>query len=411
LRQGPWIEGRQEKLVGYRLAVAAAVCASVALPVACSSIENDHLPAESLDASSTDAAGADATTDTTLPDASLDTAADGTSADLDAEAGALSDASDAGSCDLDLAGEPTELRCTGLYSDFASLTIAPDVHVYDPGLHLWSDGAVKTRWVYLPPGTKIDTTNMDEWVFPVGTKFWKQFVVKGVVTETRLLHKTGPNTWYPTTYYWEPGGTTTTELTTGALNVNDSGYEIPSQFECKACHQGRTDFVLGFEAVSLSSPGASGLPISTLQSQGLLTAPPSTPITVPGTATESAALGYLHANCGIACHNPDNGAARSTGFFMRLNVSELASVSQTDTVKTGWNMPTVAFLRVPDRIAQCDPSSSCVYFRMSHRDGVADAASGTQMPPIDTHQVDPTGEAVIAAWINEGCDAGADGGL
>ena len=44
---------------------------------------------------------------------------------------------------------------------------------------LWSDGAVKRRFIYLPPGTTIDTTNMDEWVFPVGTKFWKEFSVDG----------------------------------------------------------------------------------------------------------------------------------------------------------------------------------------------------------------------------------------
>ena len=51
---------------------------------------------------------------------------------------------------------------------------------------------MKTRWVYLPPDTTIDTSNMDEWNFPVGTKFWKQFVVGGVIVETRMLHKTAP---------------------------------------------------------------------------------------------------------------------------------------------------------------------------------------------------------------------------
>ncbi len=261
------------------------------------------------------------------------------------------------------------------------------------------------------PGTAIDTTNMDEWVFPVGTKFWKQFVVDNVIIETRLLHKVAPASWYATTYAWAPDGSSTTELTKGATNVIDAGYEIPSQIKCKQCHQGRADYVLGFEAVSLSSPGASGLPMATLGALHLVTALPASPLTIPGTPVESAALGYLHANCGITCHNSGSGLAGSTGFFMRLNVAQLGSVAATDTVMTGWNIATQGFHSVPDRLARCSTQNSCVYFRMSQRDGFGDAGAGTQMPPIDTHLVDPTGVATIAAWINEGCDAGADSGM
>ena len=39
-----------------------------------------------------------------------------------------------------------------------------------PRWQLWSDEAVKRRWIWLPPGSTIDTTNMDHWKFPVGTK-------------------------------------------------------------------------------------------------------------------------------------------------------------------------------------------------------------------------------------------------
>ena len=58
-------------------------------------------------------------------------------------------------CD-DNPGQPQQdLRCTGLYTDFASKALAPDNKEYTPGLVLWSDGADKTRWLYLPPGAKI----------------------------------------------------------------------------------------------------------------------------------------------------------------------------------------------------------------------------------------------------------------
>jgi hypothetical protein len=71
-------------------------------------------------------------------------------------------------------GLPSELRCTGLYGDWATRTIASDVEYYDPGYKLWSDGAVKRRWIRLPPQTQIDTTDMEDWQFPVGTKIWKE---------------------------------------------------------------------------------------------------------------------------------------------------------------------------------------------------------------------------------------------
>lgn len=407
---------KERGLVGYRFSAASVVCAFSLAAAACSSVASDDTSVAPNDAAASDAATlGDATLEAGIQgDGGAEAAPSDDAPDLDAGStdGQADASADAGACPLDQAGEPTDLKCTGLYSDWASRTVSADVRTYDPGLHLWSDGAVKTRWVYLPPSTKIDTSNMDEWKFPVGTKFWKQFVVDGVLTETRLLHKVGPLSWYPTTYSWSPDGTKATELTSGATNVNDAGYEIPSQSKCYQCHQGRADFVLGFEAVALSSPGATGLPIGTLTSGQLLTAAPGAPITIPGTPTEVAALGYLHTNCGITCHNSGSGVAGSTGFYMRLNVAELGSVGATDAYQTGWNVATQGFHAVPFRLRQCSVANSCVYDRMSQRDGVGDAAAGTQMPPIDTHQVDPTGVAALAAWINEGCsDAAADGGL
>src|SRR6185312_8178357 len=105
-------------------------------------------------------------------------------------------------CNTGSQGEPTELRCTGLYADWATKTVAADVRPYDPGLHLWSDGAGKTRWIYLPPGTKIDSSNMDQWTFPAGTKVWKEFALGGTRIETRLIWKRPSGSWYFTTYRW-----------------------------------------------------------------------------------------------------------------------------------------------------------------------------------------------------------------
>jgi hypothetical protein len=321
-----------------------------------------------------------------------------------------------GDCGVGAAGEPTDLRCTGLYSDWASKTVAADVKQYAPGLVLWSDGADKTRWITLPPGTKIDTSDMDEWTFPVGTKIWKEFRLALTDSstetriETRLLWKQAPSQWYRTTYRWTADGASDAmELTDGELDVGGTGYEIPGQVECDQCHNGRLDGVLGFEAVALSSPEASGLTMQALVSQKLLTAPPTKPIVVPGNAIQSAALGWIHMNCGTSCHNSGSGAGRPSGFLTRLDVATLSSVKTTDTYKTGWNVPTqnftIADAAVTYRLHACDTGSSAAYSRTAVRTDVDGTPSNVQMPSIDTHRVDVPDLATMAAWINEGCDA------
>jgi hypothetical protein len=60
---------------------------------------------------------------------------------------------------------PESLGDTGLYSDYAAKTVAADLITWDVRFPLWSDGASKKRYLYLPPGTKIDTSWMDVWKF------------------------------------------------------------------------------------------------------------------------------------------------------------------------------------------------------------------------------------------------------
>jgi hypothetical protein len=307
-------------------------------------------------------------------------------------------------CALGAGGEPTELRCTGLYSDWKTKTLAPGVRQYDPGLHLWSDGASKTRWIYLPPGTKIDTSNMDQWSFPSGTKLWKEFVVNGVRLETRLIWKRPSGSWYLTTYRWSADESRTDELTAGEPGADPGSYEIPTQNNCFDCHSGRRDIVLGFEAVALSSPGASGITMATLKADNLLTDPPTAPLVIPGDAKTVAALGYLHMNCGTSCHNRDNSNdAVSSGLFTRLDVATLGSVQSTDVWKTGMNVPAshgIPGVADSKEFAPCDVASSTAYYRMSVRDGVGNTLYKTQMPPIASHQVDQDALAVVAAWLN-----------
>ena len=303
-------------------------------------------------------------------------------------------------CTSEGGDHPTDLGCTGLYSDWPSKTISPYVTAFDPGIHLWSDGAEKHRYVYLPPGTKIDTTNMDEWTFPVGTRFWKEFIVVGQKVETRLLWKRapGPKGWFRTTYQWSSDGASAVEFTTGTILPN--GYEIPSADKCVTCHIGRIDNVLGFEAIGLSTPQATGETMAKLIADGWLTNPPPAPFTIPGNAVEVAAIGWLHANCGNACHNPSpNSFAGSTGLWMRLETAQLATVKDTNVYLTAVGKPS-DFQPTPTSnfmlIAPGDVAHSCIPFRDGYRDTQGE---GFQMPPIDTHVVDTAGVAAVKAWI------------
>src|SRR5262249_47483900 len=99
---------------------------------------------------------------------------------------------------------PDKLSTTGLYADIASNTIAPYAKEYHPKYPLWSDDAAKIRHVYLPKCAQIDTSDMDHWQMPVGTRFWKEFTRDGVRVETRFMHRFGPGAedWVFAAYQW-----------------------------------------------------------------------------------------------------------------------------------------------------------------------------------------------------------------
>jgi hypothetical protein len=298
-------------------------------------------------------------------------------------------------------GHPIDLACTGLYSDASTGEISPAVSEYAPAFSLWADGATKRRFIQLPPGGTIDTRDMDHWVFPNGTRLWKEFSLEGRKVETRYLEKKSDGTWFRTVYAWNADHSDAGEVTTGIKNVDGSGYDIPAQAECALCHDGAPGGVLGFEAVGLSAQGATGLTLTELVQRGLVTDAPAAPIVVPGTPTEAAALGWLHANCGNACHNASAGAmARGTQLWMRLGVSQLPSVEATDTYRTAVNVVS-GFQPIAgetfDRIAPGDVARSAIVYRASRRD--TPQSQGVQMPPLGTNLVDAEGVALLDTWV------------
>ncbi len=329
------------------------------------------------------------------------------------------DAADAGPCADDDAGPgelPTHLACAGLYSDIAKKTVAADVLPYAPGVSFWSDGAEKQRWIYLPPGQKIDTTDMDEWKFPVGTRTFKEFKVGGKRIETRVFYKRGTTDWTWTTYRWTDDETDATRADDGEKGIAGT-YEIPDHLACDQCHGGRKDKVLGVEAIASSLAAAQGVTLEWLASQGRLTSPPpKTQATLPEDATGKAgpALGYLHMNCGVTCHNRNqNAGAFFSGLYMRLPAADVLGGGVADggvadggvdvTTLDTWTTAVGVAPQSADyatyknqgyqRITPGDASKSLVVELVSFR--------GTgQMPPIVSHAVDDAGVATLSDWID-----------
>ena len=157
--------------------------------------------------------------------------------------------------EAELDGLPRDLACAGLFTDVEDKELADGMREFTPAVPLWSDGSDKKRWIYLPPGTRIDNADQNDWTFPIGTKFFKEFGFDDKRIETRLYVKTRDDKWQRTTYEWNDDETEAMRAPgTGQertdVDVGDGKtYRIPGGTECDLCHDGRTDSVLGFEMI------------------------------------------------------------------------------------------------------------------------------------------------------------------
>jgi hypothetical protein len=280
---------------------------------------------------------------------------------------------------------------TGLYSDIAGDVLAPGVQAYTPSFALWSDGADKRRFIALPTAAQIDTTDMDEWQFPVGTKLWKEFTRDGVRVETRLEQKLAEATWGLVAYVWNDDESDATQSTTGVENAHGTPHDVPRASDCQGCHAGRRSSALGFSAIQLAHTAeANEVDLQELIDRELLTRPPMTMPRVPGSTQQVAGLGYLHANCSH-CHNqtrPDNAGPRcydpDKSFDFTLRVGELASLKSTALYRTA----------VDGVIEAGNAKASKVIERMSARN-----PDTPTMPPLATERVDEAGVASVRALI------------
>ena len=287
---------------------------------------------------------------------------------------------------------PPLLSQTGLYA--APGRIDPRNLPYAPQYPLWSDGAAKSRWLRLPPGSVIGTREPLAWDFPVGTKVWKEFQFGGRRVETRLIWKTGPDRWVFASYAWNAAQDEARLAPPEGLKAvvalaSGKAHDLPSVADCLACHSpGGRPGLLGLNALQLSpdrDPGAiHGEPLrpgmATLASlerghrfrprrPEWLRRPPRIPAANP---LERAVRGYLASNCGN-CHEggrPPNPAGLDLRAIARAGAGGAAA-----------------------GIVPGEPGRSLLATRMASRD------PAEQMPPLATVLPDEEALAKVRAWI------------
>lgn len=309
------------------------------------------------------------------------------------------------------ADPPPTLAATGLYADAGALKVDPAHIGFTPQYPLWTDGAVKRRWISLPPGTAIDASDPDGWLFPAGTRIWKEFAFTGRRVETRYMELRADGRWLFAAYAWSADGREARLVPErgqrNAYPLSDGrSHSIPAVADCRVCH--RTPSPIGFSALQLSpdrdalalhvdSEARSGIDLRALVARGLLVNLPDVlretpPRIATDDATERAALGYLHGNCGH-CHD-DRGPLRGLGMVLRQPAIGDGQPARATTI--GRQVRKAAPSQRPEaalRIAPGRPESSALIVRAASR------SPALQMPPLGTELPDDEAVALLKRWV------------
>ena len=143
---------------------------------------------------------------------------------------------------------------------------------YDLNTPLFSDYALKHRFVWLPPGTAATYSSRDSFTFPVGAVIIKTFAypvdyrdlaLGERLIETRLLVRRATG-WDPISYTWNEEQTEARRAVIGASVpvswLQGDGtevsitYHVPNANQCKECHEEHNEVVspLGPKARNLN---------------------------------------------------------------------------------------------------------------------------------------------------------------
>lgn len=290
---------------------------------------------------------------------------------------------------------PRTLAEFGFFADSAGRIPAARVTPYELNVPLWSDGADKLRYIYLPEGTRLEADGEGLLRFPVGAAIIKSFAFgEGAdqrLIETRvLLHRA--DGWAALPYRWNAEQTEATlALAGGRVEVatptgETISYRIPNRNQCKECHSLKGQVIpIGPKARNMAQTWLAGmLPEVPAKADSL----PHWDTRANGSA-EPLARAYLDVNC-AHCHQP-GGMASNSGLDLRWEQSDAQSIGIFKRpVAAGRGAGGHEFGIVPGA-----PDQSI----LAHR--LASAEPGVAMPELGKSTVDPDGVAVVRRWILE----------
>ncbi|HRK63897.1 MAG TPA: SO2930 family diheme c-type cytochrome, partial [Terricaulis sp.] len=296
-----------------------------------------------------------------------------------------------------------------LFQDAGARTPNARVTPYELNTALYSDGALKFRYAYLPAGAQAQYDPEGVFEFPVGTVLVKTFAFAADMSapaenvrflETRLLIRREAG-WVALPYVWNEAQTEARLAVVGAdvpvSFTNEEGqaialdWAVPNVNDCRGCHARNGQIVpIGPSARNLNRAAQLG----GWQEAGLLDAlPASAAPRVPNAydpasgSLEARARAYLDVNC-AHCHNPA-GPAHTSGLDL--------SWSQDDPIHWGVLKRPVAAGRgsagYDFSIEPGHPERSILLHRMESTD------PGVMMPELGRQLRDERALALMREWI------------
>jgi uncharacterized repeat protein (TIGR03806 family) len=297
-----------------------------------------------------------------------------------------------------------------------NLSPAAGVVRYELTTPLFTDHAVKDRFMVIPTGKTIRYTAEGVLDFPDSTILVKNFAYRNsvnqkIMIETRLLVKDPvEKTWKVMDYLWDSAQTDAVKHIAGAkipiTLLDDDGqqvstlYQVPNTNDCKRCHMnGSVVSPIGPKARNLNfvlsghseNQLAEWVRLGKLSGLPKLAEVPKLPDwkdSIHYTVSERARA-YLDVNC-AHCHT-QGGDAMNTGLFLEYQQEDPNHLGILKSpVSAGGGAGGLNYDIVPG-----DAAHSILAYRMNS------AEPGTAMPELGRTMVHHQAVSLIAQWINK----------
>jgi uncharacterized repeat protein (TIGR03806 family) len=297
-----------------------------------------------------------------------------------------------------------------------NLSPADGVIRYELITPLFTDYAVKDRFIVVPSGKTIRYTATGVLDFPDSTIIIKNFAYRNqhnqkIMIETRLLVKDpAQKAWTVMDYLWDSTQTDAVKHITGAKIpiqlLDDKGqkvstlYQVPNTNDCKRCHMNSSvispigpkarnlNFVLTGHAENQLSEWVSQGKLSGVHNLREVPRLPDWKDSIHYSVTERARA-YLDVNC-AHCHT-QGGDAMNTGLFLEYQQKDPFHLGVLKSpVSAGGGAGGMNYDVVPG-----DAAHSILAYRMNS------AEPGTAMPELGRTIIHREAVGLIVEWINK----------